>query len=295
MPNLIRVYVEEPDELLNASMYDAGAIVRLQSCATETGVFANETTAALVSGTRAYTLYDADGTGTTWYRTRYENAGGTIYSDWSDAFQVGGEEAGYLCSLTDVKQRLGIGDDVDTYDEELAELIRAVTAEIERQTGCDFTGDRSDQTYLFDVPYMSRVLWVGRGVQSVTTLAYATTSQPETSGTYTTISTGYYLRPMTVERDHLGEPASRIVLADTSSYWFYPGYNTVQLTARLGWAEVPPEVSRIAVNAVVSQHLTKGAAEPRAVIGPDGRATILRDISPADWDTLLRLAVVTVA
>ena len=99
MPNRISVFVEEPDALLNAGMYGTGAIVRLQSGTAEAGPFANESTAALVAGQRAYTLYDADGVASTWYRTRYENAGGTVTSDWSAVFQVGGEAAGYLCSL----------------------------------------------------------------------------------------------------------------------------------------------------------------------------------------------------
>ena len=286
MPNLLRLYVEEVDELLSASMYDAGAIIRVQSCATETGVFTNETTAALVAATTAYTAYDSDGTSTTWYRTRYENSGGTITSDWSDPFQVGGEEAGYLCSLTDVKQRLGIDTSVVTYDEELAELIRQVTAEIERMTNCDFTGDRSDNTYVLDVEEAGRTLFVDRGVQSVTTLSIATSDQAQTGGTYTAV-TDYLLRPMPAERDWSGAPATRIVFPTTSGNYFYAGYNTVSLVGKLGWAEVPPEVARIAATAVVAQHMTKGSEGPRAVVGPDGRTTLLRDISPADYATLM--------
>lgn len=285
MPNLIRAYVEEVDELLNASMYDAGAIIRLQSSATEAGVYGNEATAPLVTGVTAYTLYDADGTSTTWYRTRYENAGGTITSDWSAVFQVGGEEAGYLCSLVDVKQRLGIAEDVDTYDEELAELIRQVTAEIERTTGCDFTGDRSDNTYTFDVWESARELRVARGIQSITTLSLATGDQPQTGGTYTAV-TDFLLRPQPADRDWAGAPATKIVFPNSGSY-FSAGYNTVQLVGKLGWAEVPPEVGRIAATAVVSQHMTKGSDGPRAVVGPDGRTTILRDISPSDYNVLM--------
>ena len=152
MPNLVKVYVENADDLLNAGMYDAGAIIRLQSCATETGVYVNEATAALVSGTKAYTVYDADGTSTTWYRTRYENAGGTITSDWSPVFQVGGEEAGYLCSLEDVKQRLFNTATADaTNDEDLAELIRQVSTDILGHTGREFVGTPGDVTRTFDL------------------------------------------------------------------------------------------------------------------------------------------------
>ena len=291
MPNMVRVLVDGVDDLLNAGMYDAGAVVQVQSCATETGVFVDLATAALVSGTNAYSIYDVNGASSTWYRTRYENAGGTVTSAWSDPFQVGGEQAGYLCSLYDVKQRLGIADSVVTHDEELGSLIRAVSAEIERQTGCDFTGDRGDRTYTFDVEEASQTLWVSRGIQSITTLGIATESQPDTGGSFTTATaTTYGLRPLESERDHLGEPARRVVFLDTGTY-FYAGYSTVQITGRLGWAEVPPEVERIAAGAVVSQWMTKGSEGPRALVGPDGRTTILRDISPADWSTLMSFRV----
>jgi hypothetical protein len=98
-----------------------------------------------------------------------------------------------------------------------------------------------------------------------------------------------------VDRTWLAEPGRRIVFSDQSGTYFSAGYNTVQLTGKLGWAEVPPEVGRIAASAVVSQHMTKGSEGPRAVIGPDGRTTILRDISPADYQTLLGFQVATVA
>ena len=282
MPNLVRIAVDGEDDLLNAGMYDAGAVVRLQSSATKTGVYASVGTAALVSGTGAYTIYHAAGTSTTWYRSRYENAAATITSDWSDPFQVGGEEGGYLCSLYDVKERLGIADSTTTYDEPLLELIRSVTTEIEEVTGRDFTGDRDDQVYTFDIGEMTTLLEVERGIQSVTTLEVASA----TGAAYTAV-TSYKLRP--ANREWLGEPYYRIELYDGN--WFYRGYDTVRVTGRLGWAEVPPQVSRIAAGAVVAKHLTKGSDGARAVIGENGQATILRDISPDDQRVLMGLAV----
>src|SRR3972149_4831582 len=106
MANVIRVSVENADELLNAAAYDVLAIVRLQSGATETGSYTNEATATLVAGTKIYTLYDANGTTTTWYRTRYENQAGTNVSARSGVFRTG---ATGICDLLDRKQRLGLG------------------------------------------------------------------------------------------------------------------------------------------------------------------------------------------
>jgi hypothetical protein len=286
--NVVRITTDGVEDLLNASMYGAGAIVRLQS-SSDNVTFANETTAPLVSGTRVYALYDTDGTSSTWYRSRYENAGGTLLSDWSAAFQVGGEEGGQICSLYDVKQRLGIDPSVTSSDEDILELIAAVTVEVESITGRDFTGYRSDVTWRTHTRW-GRVLWIPKGIQSVTTLGIATIDQPESGGTYTTVTAGtYYLDPPQFDRDP-GWPATRIVMLMTATP-FYGASFGAQITGRPGWAEVPANIARIGATAVVSQFLTKGNDTARSVIGPDGRTTILRDISPADRETLMRYAV----
>ena len=76
-------------DLLNTDMYGAGAVIRTQSSATETGTYADITgstvTRAIVSGTETYSAYDPLGTSGSWYRTRIENSGATRVSDWSPA------------------------------------------------------------------------------------------------------------------------------------------------------------------------------------------------------------------
>ena len=91
----VEIEVEDPDALLNAGMYGAGAVIRLQWSATAAGSYADVSgtgstpTIALVTLTDSYTGYDPVGTSSTWYRTRYENAGATRLSDWSAVFQPG--------------------------------------------------------------------------------------------------------------------------------------------------------------------------------------------------------------
>jgi len=276
--NVVRTTVENAGELLNAAMYGAGAVVRLQSAAAEAGPFANEATAALVSGTRVYTLYDADGTSTTWYRVRYEDAGGTTTSDWSAPFQVGDEQAGLICSLYDVEQRTGTVSDNER--EMLIELIRDVTVEIERYTGRDFTGARSDVTFRLHTR-AGRTLWIPRGIQSVTTLKVATEDQPTSGGTYTTATaTDYYLDPPEYERAP-GWPATRIVFRSNPTGpigAFYRAAFGAEITGRPGFAEVPGDVQRVGAEMVLSAFLTKGSGEAeRAVVGPSGQPVILRD------------------
>lgn len=302
MPNVLKITADGADDLLNTGAYGAGALIRVQTGATQGGAFADLTgtgstpTIPLVALTYVYTGFDPSGISTSWYRTRYENAGGTRTSDWSNPFQAGGEEAGYLCSLYDVKEREGIDASNTSEDENILELIRQVSAEIERLCQRDFTGDRQDVTYYFDVSESSRTLRIPRGVQSVTTLGVATFSQPmnETGGIYQSVpAADFAIRPMIAERTWLGEPGDAVVLTDFPTgptTFFFQGRNTVQLVGKLGWGAIPPEVNRIATTAVVSLHLTKGGDGPRVAIGPDGQMTILRDISPADWYTLQRIA-----
>ena len=283
MANTIKVYVEDPSGILAGGNYDAGAIVRVQWCATETGAYANLTTIPVVAGTYAYTVYDTAGTSATWYKTRFENAGGTILSDYCTAFQVGTSEG--LCELADVRQALGIAYTDTTSDEELAEYISAVTTQVMGYTARCFVPDPPSGTksYTFDIDVPTRTLVIPRGIRSVTTLSYATSDQPDTAGAYTAIAGSYYhLRPAVHERDY-GWPATRIELSE--GYQFYPGYATVYVTGAFGFAAVPADIARLATNAVVRMYVARRSASqtPDLVVGTaDTGFRILSFLSPAE-------------
>lgn len=301
MPNIIKVSVDGVEDLLNAGAYGAGAIVQLQSAPAVDGVFGDEGTAPLVTGVRIYTLYDTDGVSTTWYRTRYENAGGTIVSEWSDPFQVGGEEGGLICSLYDVKQALGKAPGDTSDDEEILEHIRRIGAEIIGYTGQWFLRTPSAGTaeFVLDVEADESGIWIPQGIAELTQLEVAGASQPTTGGTYTIVpSADWMLRPLESGRP-FGWPATQIVFADYpsgGSTRFYAGQNTVRLTGALGWDKVPADVEGIAERAVVASFLTKGSdVGGVAVLGPTGRTTVLRHISPADRGTLDRYRRVVLA
>jgi len=275
--NILKLTVEAPDEILNAGHSGAGAVIQVQSSEDGT-TFADEGTVAIVSGTRVYTYYDANGTSATWYWTRYEKSDGTPTSDWSTAFQVGDEQAGLICSLYDVEQRTGAVSDNER--EMLLELIRQVTVEVERYTGRDFTGDRSDATFRLHTK-SGRTLWIPKGIQSVTSLGVATEDQPASGGTYATATTSdYYVDPPEYERDP-GWPGTRIVFRTTPTgpvTRFETASFGTQITGRRGFAEVPSDVQRVGAEMVLSAFLTKGSGEAeRAVVGPSGRPVILRD------------------
>jgi len=300
VPNILTIEVEQPDAILATGAYGAGAIARLQTSATEDGVYADVSgtgstpTTAIVTAVRSYTAYDPAGTVSSWYRTRYENVGATRLSDWSDPFQVSPEGSGLICSLWDVKQELGTTATTD--DELILEHIRQVTAEIHSITGRLFvrTPASGTSTFLFDVPMTGRILRVPKGISNGTTLEVASQSQPESGGTYTTLgSTDWYLRPNVQDRD-TGWPATSIVLSNLAGAYFAYGYNTVRLTGAMGFATVPYNIQAIGIRAAAAMTLAKGSVGNAVPIGPNGGITVLRHISPADMETLTRYMVVPV-
>jgi hypothetical protein len=299
MPNSLTLTVEEPDRIRSVGMYDTSALMRLQSSATEAGAFADVTgtgstpTVAVLAGVRSYDGYDPAGTVSTWYRTRFENVGGTRTSDWSPAFQVAPEGSGLICSLWDVKQDLG--ETGTTNDELILEKIRQVGGEIMSKTGRLFTRTPASgtTTYLFDVTGWSNTLCVPKGIAAASTLEVATSSQPESGGTYATVTTAeWFLRPTIADRTY-GWPATEIVISDLSASRFYPGYNIVRVTMALGFDTVPYDIQGIAQRAVVGSYLSKGSGVSGvAAVGPSGAMSILRYISPADAETLTRYSVI---
>lgn len=297
MPNQLHLSVDNPDELRNAGAYDTGAIIRVQWSATEAGAFVDVSgtgstpTIPIVVATRSYTGYDPAGTSSTFYRTRYENAGATRVSDWTAAFQVGAEEAGQLCSLYDVKQRLFPSASAGTAhvdDESLLEFITAASSDIQSYTGRRFARSPSsgETTFYFDVTRGGRELRVPAGIASMSVLEVATQSQPASGGTYTTVSTAeWFLRPLFAERD-FGWPATRVVISDISGSYFYPGLNTVRATMALGFTAIPPEIKAMAERYVVKAYQGKGSGVVTALGGGDFEGRLINFLSPEDMRKL---------
>jgi hypothetical protein len=302
MPNILTIEVEQPDAILATGAYGAGAVVRLQTATTEAGAYADVTgtgstpTIAVVTATRSYTGYDPAGVVSSWYRTRYENVGATRLSDWSTSFQPAPEGSGLICSLWDVKQELGKAATDTAQDELILEYIRQVTAEIHSITGRLFVRSPASgtTTFLFDCDASGRCLKVPKGISTGTTLEVATQSQPESGGTYTTVTAAeWFLRPNAQERSP-GWPATEIVISNISGSYFAQGYNTVRLTGALGWDSVPYNVQGIAIRAAASMLLSAGGKGPQVAVGPTGSMTVLRNISPADYQSLIRMSVIPV-
>ena len=284
MPNTIRLSVEDPDEILATANYDAGAVVRVHWCATETGVYANLTSVPVVTAVRSYTVYDTAGLSTTWYKSRYENAGATVVSDWSTPFHAEGLTT--YCSLADVKSRLDIPVTDTASDEELLQLIDQTAGFIETKTRRRLYPDPVT-TYTFDgfsAIANGRCLLVPNGVRSLSNFAMAT-GTGETPVAVT--AADLVLRPLPQDRSP-GWPATQIWLTDIASVpYFYPGYGNIVAAGTFGWEAVPREIEAIAIRLVVSAWRGRSAGGGDTyTIGVEGERTFERMLSYQDKLTL---------
>ena len=161
-----------------------------------------------------------------------------------------------LCTLANVKVALFPTGYTDTTDDALIQLyIDAVTGEVAEYTGRQFVTDAAPTDYYFDIARSgTRSLYIASGVQSVTTLSFATTSQPASGGTYTAITAAHVLLRPVIQERRSGFPADTIVISDLNTQLgggFSIGYNTVKATMTCGFATVPAEIERLALALVV--------------------------------------------
>lgn len=243
MPNILTLSVANPDQILNAGAYGAGAVIQVQSAALEAGPFSDDGTVPIVTAVTSYTYYDTDGTSSTWYRTRYENVAETTVSEWSTSFQPDQSTAlvNYV-TLADLKARLG--SPVSTAsDAVMTQICNETNQWIESYTG-RILGPVASATYTFDgyglvSPY---VLSLGRlGARAVT--LFETGSDGVTFSTVP--STRYALRPLAQDRALTGEPASYLFMTD--GYRLPVGYGNIRITMTAGFAAIPDDVRGVAI------------------------------------------------
>jgi hypothetical protein len=233
--NLIRINVDEAENLRRTDLYGTGAIVRLESSATEAGTYASVGTATLQDDVDQYLIGDPAGTEATWYRTRYENAGGTVVSAYSDPFQVGGPAA--YASVESLREMLGLPD--DSRDNLLADCLRRASGWITDECHRSFfrhpavTGTEQ-RTYHLDADARE----IEDDIVSLTTVE----SAPYTGAAYVALGgTDWVLVPAEVD----GVPYEALRLSDVGvAPYLYRGYATVRLTGVFGFPEVPPLIEQ---------------------------------------------------
>ena len=201
-----------------------------------------------------------------------------------------------LCTLANVKLALFPTGYTDTTDDVTLQLyIDALTSEVQEYTSRQFVTDASASDYYFDIAYPCRTLYVPQGVQSVTSLGYATNrlSQPASGGTYTTVTAAnVLLRPLAKDRRGAAWPADTIQISDleTTFSGFPTGFNTVKVNGVFGFATVPADIERLAVANVVRRWQARRGGQSDTIGASDFGGEAMRFMAPDERRTLDRYA-----
>lgn len=174
--------------------------------------------------------------------------------------------ADQLCTTAQVKARAQITDAGD--DAVISLLIDGVSDWIEDRARRKLVPDNA-ATYLFDTSEGS-IIYVRRGIRSITSLEVATSDQPDTGGTYTTLAASEYtLRPLPAEL-RVGWPPDTVIIRGSSPR-LRAALNAARITGNFGFAATPPGIIEVAIDAVVAALATRGDAAAQ-VIGASGVA-----------------------
>jgi hypothetical protein len=300
MPLPLTLTCDDPDTILNAGEYAAGALMRLQWSATSTqpGTFADISgtgstpTVNIVSGQFSYPAYDPNGTASLWYRTRFENSGGTRLSGWTASFQVGDTNGAYASPAQFrrfIRNQTGASTDTDGDIELLA--LQAAARAIDRECGRVFriAGAATARTYTAGLstatvgwPFFYRRYAVD--VDDFFDATSITVKFDDTgNGGYGTTSTAF--RPGPTNAPQFGMPY-RSLLFDIGTY---PPQHTegIQITLPWGWNVVPSSV--VNANLIQAARFVKRRDSPFGIAGSPDMGNELRLLAKLDPDVALLL------
>lgn len=160
--------------------------------------------------------------------------------------------ADQLCTSTQVKARLFPAGASDATDDTLiSELIDEVSDWIQTTTRRKLVPDNA-ATYVVDTSSGS-VIYVRRGIRTVTALSIASSDQPDTGGTYTAVTlSDVVLRPLTIDLKP-GWPPEMIMIKGT--YARFGAYlNGATITGNFGFAATPPAIQAACIDGVVAAY-----------------------------------------
>jgi hypothetical protein len=292
----VAISLKAPDDALTG--YGSGALLRIQSSATETGTFADlaaTPTEAVVAATYRYEHWDAAGDATTWYRWRLEDVGATETGDWSEAFQgleaaKAAQNSGSYASIDDFLLEAGA---IPADSRRLAAIERALVEARERldlETGFDaFRHPQAGTEARLFHGNGQRLLHVHEGIVSLTSLEVRT----ETAGAWTTIDTADWwleaARPGQLTA-RPGEPYFHIRLSDAADYTTFPlGEHRVRATGAFGWAR--PSQRHIGANIdLARQQIAADMSFPGGTVGQSELGTPMGPTRLPDTVWRLKLA-----
>lgn len=279
--NRLEIRVDNPDDLLDSGAFGAAAKVRLEWSA-DGVTYAELSTQTIVSGDQLYVFYHQAGLISTWYRSRYSNSAGSLFSDYSSPFRV---KRGWT-ALSRLKTLLKIPAATTTDDDRLREAAEAANSWLDGEIGM-FLGPSPDTSRTLDVVDRGEVFIPG-GIRTLTTLELRETS----GGAWSTVTAAdVLLRPHASARLP-GLEADRIVFVDvpTGSYSrFYTGREMVRVTGTFGPAEPPASLVRIADTIGVWLYQSQQAGSAGIIGSLDtGEIVVNRVLTPLDFHTIRR-------
>ena len=176
--------------------------------------------------------------------------------------------ADMLVTITQVKNRLDPSGTVNTNDDALlTELVEQVTSFVQGFTGRRIVAEDA-ATKLFDTIY-GNVLRIPLGIRTITSIGVASTHQPPTGGSYTTLTPASVLmRPIASDLPQ-GWPFLEVRLPRTNTQGlFSTAENGCTITGNFGWAATPPDLAAVCIDAtVVAFQMRRNGAS--SAIGPD--------------------------
>lgn len=175
--------------------------------------------------------------------------------------------ADQLATLADIKTSLKISNVTD--DAFLTDLLEDVSDWIQEYTGRKLVPEPA-ATYIVDTAWGSEI-FVRRGIRAVTALGIATSTQPDTGGTYTAVTlTDVLIRPSSIERKP-GWPGTSILLAGSSAR-LRDCLNGATITGDFGFAATPGAIQRVTIDAVKAAFVDRRAGGS-GVVGADESAS----------------------
>lgn len=275
----LTIDLDAPADALSG--YSAGAILRVQSSATEGGVYANLTTIPIVATTFSYEYWDNAGDTTTWYRWRIENAGATETGEWSDPFQgqdpaVDTHPSGSYADLDDLLLTVRQTVTDQRWLARARRVLVETTRDLIREVGYShFRSGTETRYYHGDA---TGRLHIHEGIVSLATAEI----QLSTGSTWTTLDAGDYFLEGRPNESYLrpGEPYFHLVLEADAAHTSFPKVRRgVRLTGVFGW----PAVLADARGANVAWTRQKLAADPSLPGGPTGPEEFGNPIGPDRW------------
>ena len=180
--------------------------------------------------------------------------------------------ADQLCTIAQVKARIFPAGVTDTADDTLlTELVEQVSDYIQQYTGRQLV-PISSTTYLFDT-ISGYVLRVPIGIRTISAMGVNNLQhQPDSGGTYTTVtSADYLLRPRTQDLPD-GWPFTEVWLTRGGLVGTIGSFGTVQngctITGTFGFAATPPDIQAVAIDATVAAYQARKLGTS-GVIGAD--------------------------